>query len=94
MAQGSGAGRAIVATVGGVVLILAGAALIVSSIDADSSLLRLVAGIVVAVAGAVLVGGNLRRGLVGDRSQTCPGCGDPIVSGAEKCPNCGHVFTS
>jgi hypothetical protein len=92
MADGPGAARAVVSVVAGVVLILVGAAIIVSSMGADRSLLLLLAGIAVAAGGAVLVGGNLRKGLVGDRSETCPGCMDPIVPGADRCPNCGHVY--
>ena len=92
MSSGSSAARAIVSIVVGVVLILVGAAVIVSAMDADLSFLMLLAGIVIAVVGAVLVAGNLRKGLVGDRSETCPGCMDPIVPGADRCPNCGHVY--
>ena len=94
MSKGSGVAGSIVSVVVGVILILAGAALMASSIGADSSLLLLLAGIAVAAAGAVLVGTNLRRGIAGDTSQLCPGCMDPIVPGTDRCPNCGHVFTS
>lgn len=92
MADGPGVARSVVSIVAGVVLILVGAAVIVSSMGADLSMLLLLVGIVIAVAGAVLVGGNLRKGLAGDRSQTCPGCMDPIVADADRCPNCGHVY--
>jgi hypothetical protein len=92
MADGPSAARAVVSVVAGVVLILVGAAIAVSSTGADRSLLLLLAGIAVAAVGAVLVGGNLRKGLVGDRSETCSGCMDPIVPGADRCPNCGHVY--
>lgn len=92
MSNGSGTVGAVVAIVMGVILVLAGAALMVSSIGGDASLLFLIGGIAVAAAGAMLIGGNLRRGLAGDRSEVCPGCMDPIVPGAEKCPNCGHVY--
>jgi hypothetical protein len=92
MSSGSRAARAVVSIVVGVILILAGAAAIVAAVGADFSLLLLLAGVAVAVVGAVLVAGNLREGLVGDRSETCPGCLDPIVPGADRCPNCGRVY--
>lgn len=92
MSNGSSAARAVVSIVVGVILILAGAAMIASAMGAELSLLMLIAGIAVAGMGAVLVGGNLRKGLLGDRTETCPGCMDPIVPGADRCPNCGHVY--
>ncbi len=94
MGNGTSAARAIVSIVVGVILILAGAAVIVAAMGSDFSLLMLLAGIAVAVVGAVLVAGNLRKGLVGGRSETCPGCLDPIVPGADRCPNCGRVYGS
>lgn len=91
MSKGRSAVRAIVGIVVGVVLISAGGVLLAAASGGDGMLLLMTGGTIAVVAGVGVAGLSIRQLFSGDR---CPSCKDPVVKGAETCPNCGHAYAS